>query len=364
MNEQLKFSWGHIVALIALIVICYFTFVGTAYLTDCNFMKATVVMIIVGVVLLAVFIGAQILKATNHKFGKKIVLERCLIFGSPLIFIACLYPYFHCFTVYNQNAEISQNFTTAIKASQSMFTDYEAYANQRIANYNKMLGQVIANRQSNPQAFAGCGFSEGKQNYQKDNMLKTLRLQLLSENFTRLKTEAIKWIGNSSKGASIWNVFLLGNTRQIKAAIHDWDKQLSTMSAGKLSNEEYGGINHVETFNEASASLETVDKGLDSVSALFSGSGTPSIISFFLVVVLYCALLFPYFLQDRNTKSMYTLAGKRKGGDIEEYLPQQQQHDTGSETRDTSSFDHEAPRRNDRAVAPPAQSDDDDSFTL
>ena len=56
MNEQLKFSWGHIIAFLALIVLSYITFVGVTYKTDGNFMKASIAMIVIDIVLL-VFMG-------------------------------------------------------------------------------------------------------------------------------------------------------------------------------------------------------------------------------------------------------------------------------------------------------------------
>lgn len=87
MNEQLKFSWGHIIAFLALIVLSYITFVGVTYKTDGNFMKASIAMIVIDIVLLVFFIGAQMLKATTKKFAKRIWIERIFIFGSPIVFL-------------------------------------------------------------------------------------------------------------------------------------------------------------------------------------------------------------------------------------------------------------------------------------
>ena len=45
MDEQLKFSWGHIIAFLALIFISYITFVGEVYKTDGDFTKAAITMV-------------------------------------------------------------------------------------------------------------------------------------------------------------------------------------------------------------------------------------------------------------------------------------------------------------------------------
>ena len=90
MDEQLKFSWGHIIAFLALIFISYITFVGVVYQTDGDFMKAAMTMVLVDIVLAVFFIGSQIAKATAHKFSKRIWLERIGICASPFIFILCI----------------------------------------------------------------------------------------------------------------------------------------------------------------------------------------------------------------------------------------------------------------------------------
>lgn len=144
-------------------------------------------------------------------------------------------------------------------------------------------------------------------------MVKALRLQLISENYDSLKTEATKWIESSSNGASTWNVFLLGNTKEIKKAIHEWNIQLADFSSHKMNNEEFNGYNQVNTFSEVSGSLASVDAGLDGLTGKFTGTGFPPIGYILGSIVLYFALLFPYFLQDRHTKSQLLLLGMGNG---------------------------------------------------
>jgi len=313
MNEQLKFSWGHIIAFLALIILSYITFVGVTYKTDGDFTKAAVAMVAIDVVLFVFFLGAQMMKATTRKFAKRIWVERVFVFGSPVVFLLCLIPYFHFGTVQSQDEEIVKHFTDAISASKQMFADYDSYSMERISNYDHMLGRVITNKSIHPDEFASCGFSNGKEEIQRGNMVKALRLQLISENYDSLKTEATKWIESSSNGASTWNVFLLGNTKEIKTAIHDWNVQLREFANHKMNNEEFNGYNEVKPFEEVSGSLNSVDRGLDGLTTEFTKSAFPPLGSILGAVVLYFALLFPYFLQDRHTKSQFRLLGMEKG---------------------------------------------------
>lgn len=316
MNEQLKFSWGHIIAFLALIVISYITFVGVTYMTDGDFIKASISMVVINIVLFVFFIGAQMMKATTKKFAKRIWVERIFIFGSPIVFLLCMLPYYHFGTVQSQNVEIVGLFTDAIKASKQMFSDYDSYSKERIANYEHMLDRVINNQSIQPGEFASCGFTKGNEQIQKRNMVKALHLQLISENYDSLKTEATKWIESSSNGASTWNVFLLGNTKEIKKAIHEWNIQLAVFSNHKMNNEEFMNYNQVNAFSEVSGSLASVDAGLGGLTGKFTGTSFPPIGSILSSIVLYFALLFPYFLQDRHTKSQLRLLGIAKGASL------------------------------------------------
>lgn|SRR5574344_6265 len=313
MNEQLKFSWGHIIAFLALIIISYISFVGVTYMTDGDFMKASFAMITIDIILFIFFIGAQMMKATERKFSRKIWIERFFVFGSPIAFIIAMLPFFHFGSVHSKNDDIVGHFTEAIESSKQMFSDYDSYSNERIDNYEHMLDRVITNHSIQPNEFVACGFTSGKEDIQKKNMIKTLRLQLLSQNYDSLKTEACKWIESSSNGASTWNVFLLGNTKEIKTAIHNWNEQLNEFSNNKLTNEEFNGFNEVKTFAEISRSLNSVDNGLDSLTSKFTETSFPTLGSIFGAIILFFCLLFPYILQDRHTKSQFRLIGMEKG---------------------------------------------------
>jgi hypothetical protein len=253
------------------------------------------------------------MKATSKKFAKRIWVERVFIFSSPIIFLICMLPFYHFGAVHSKDKEIVGHFTDAITASKQMFSDYDSYSMNRIANYEHMLDRVINNRSIQPGEFASCGFTKGNEQIEKGNMVKALRLQLVSENYDSLKTEAIKWIESSSNGASTWNVFLLGNTKEIKKAIHEWNAQLTDFSSHKMNNEEFMGYNHVNTFSDVSGSLESVDAGLEGLTKKFTGTSFPPVGSIIGSIVLYFALLFPYFLQDRHTKSQFRLLGMEKG---------------------------------------------------
>lgn len=346
MNKQLKFSWGHIIAFLALIFIGYVSFMGTTYLTQGNFAVGGVVTAVVIVLLFALFMGMQMTKATTRRFAKRIWTERLLVFASPLLFAVLMLPYAHFWTVNSHSEEIVGSFKRSIKASKQMFDDYETYANTRLDNYSKTLETIAAQSKTNPALFKKCGFTKGHEITQKGYMTKTLRLELLSSNYDSLRTNATQWIEASSQGASTWNIFLLGNVKQIKTAIQGWNKQLADFASHRLQNEELAG-NTVADFSETGHSLEKVEKGLEKCQLLFTAKAAPNATALLSALLLYVALLFPYILQDRHTKSRQRLLGRSKGkasGD------------------DTDSFNIDDGQDQTTSASTPA--DDYESFTL
>lgn len=305
MNEKLQFSWGHIIAFLALIAVSYISFVGFTYLTNGDFSFALIGMGITDIVYILFFIGAQQMKASGVKMKRKIIWERIFIFGSPVIFIAGMISMSHFWTVKSQNDEIVTTFKNSINSSKQLFTDYEEYSNQRIEIYHTNLSKIIANRSVDPTTYKNAGFEDAKATIQKDNMVETLRLQLLSQNYDSLKIVANKWIDDASQGASTWNVFLLGNTREIKEALGNWESQLKSFSAKEMSNEAIlEGVNHFQSNGAQNAIL-----GIDSLTASFTTQKFPTLASIIFGIVIYLMLLFPYFIQDRHTKNVYRLSG-------------------------------------------------------
>jgi hypothetical protein len=309
MNENLKFSWGHIIAFLAIIAVSYISFVGLTYLTNGDFSSAIMGMVVIDIVYILFFIGAQQMKASGVKMHRKIIWERIFIFGSPIVFIAGMIPMSHFWTVWSQNDEIVNTFTNSISNAKQLFSDYEEYSNQRIATYSKTLNEIIANRNNDAQTFRKAGFDIEKANIQKENMIETLRLQLLSQNYDTLKVVANDWINEANQGASTWNVFLLGNTREIKDALNNWENQLKSFSTRELSNEAIK--NDVPKFS--SDGVQSAIAGIDSLTAAFTTKHGPSVAAIIYGVIIYFMLLFPYVLQERHTKSPYKTLMSKKG---------------------------------------------------
>lgn len=313
MNEKLTFSWGHIIAFFAIILVSYFSFMGFMYLTNGNFFASIMGMILIDAVYLFVFLAAQLMKGSGNNISSKILWERIFVFSSPAVFIAGMIVIAHFWTVQSRSSEIVSTFKDSVGNTQQLFDDYEAYANERLKNYENGLRNIIANKSNNPEAFARAGFQDGMEQIQYNNMVETLRLQLLSDNYEKLRDGAEEWIEDAADGASVWNVFLLGNKREIRDAVETWDEDLHNSTTHVLSNEEMAGP--VKEF-KSEAAKEAIE-GIDSLDESYTTMGFPTVFAIIFGILLYLMLLFPYLIQQRHGRQVAMRYSLWKSGELD-----------------------------------------------
>lgn len=308
MNKKLKFSWGHIIAFVALIFIAYTTFVGMTYLEKGNFAIAGVWTALIVLSLLVLFMAVQQLKGCDEKFAKKIVIERILFFASPVLFVALMIPYAHTWKVQRNNDEIVEQFNEAINSSRQMFTDYENYSNNRIADYGQSVEDVLT-YDSLRGRFLNSGFTVGLEQTQKENRMEALRLQLLPCDYDSLKVVANKWIDEANHGANVWNVFLLGNINEISSAIENWHGQLAAFSTKHTLKSEEVLEGSIAPFDGNRESIQKALDGLTGLSEIYTERGWPSLWGWITGALCYIMLLFPWYIQERNTRNPFRLIG-------------------------------------------------------
>lgn len=277
MNEQLRFSWGHIIAFLALIFIAYVTFMGITYYTLGDFLMAGVGALLCVAFLSLSLLGAQIKKGAPTKFYKSIKWERTLLLMSPIVLALAFVPFNHFWSVLHRESEIAEDFKTSITYSDSIFDEYELYAQERIEALSSSLSSS----------------SEEK----RKNRTDALNLLLLSKKYDHLKDQAKKWIGDASENATVWNVFLLGNVDDIGVAVGKWTSNLNKVSSKRLLFE----AEDVETFNLECAAKQKTIQGLEdlkskykSIDFQFNG------LSILTMVICFLMLLCPYFIQERH----------------------------------------------------------------
>lgn len=304
-NQTLKFSWGHIIAFVALVFISYVTYMGDFYKNGGDFTSSAIKVLMVDIAILITFIGAQIYKGTDEKFNRSIIIERVLICLTPIVFLWAMIPYNHFWTVFNSRDSIERSFTASIEESKLMFENYEQYSTARIASYDSLLQNAIANKENDKVAYVKTGFKGANDATLKQIYTETLKLQLQSQNTDSLKTSAIKWIDEANQGATVWNAFLIGNIDKISEAIEGWNKQLVDVSKPVLSNE----LSSTKPFDADMSSCNAVKSELKQLRNMYIQTSGVRLNTVWTGIILFLMLMFPYFLQKRNTRAtgLYSL---------------------------------------------------------
>ena len=127
MNVLLKFSWGHILASLAVIATAYGTFVGLTYRLGGGYIVPGVITFVVSLVLVLSFSTLQRLKGTDSGFAACIRRERILFFSFPFILCVLMVPFMHSLTVHSREDAIRTRFEQSIQDSRKMFDSYEEY---------------------------------------------------------------------------------------------------------------------------------------------------------------------------------------------------------------------------------------------
>jgi len=308
MNETLKFSWGHIVAFLAMIMISYVTFTGAAYLYDTNLLVSALWAIASFLVMFVVFVGTQQMKAVEKNFTRSIVLERIGVVLSVvvLVLLVTISPFKHFWTVYSNKSEIMDEFAMSIDSSKSIFENYDAYVEERI---EKTL------QSKSPE---------------KNAQAELMRLQLQpsfstqteSFDYQTKKLEIEQWI-DKARQSSVWNVFVIGNLTKIQSGVEMWKTTLESWSSKKF----YDG--DMEPYK----ATYDITSNFNNLKQKFTNSVAFQWRAILWALVGYFCMALPWLLQRRPVKNPNSLFGKKEWTAEEDYeeqiseqsVPQQEQ---------------------------------------
>ena len=287
MNRKLRFSWGHIVAFLALIFIAYVVFMGATYYTIGNYYVGLITMGCCVLLIVLTILGAQVLKGVDKKFHRSIIWERTLIALSPIMMCVVGIPFSHFWTVQSSEDRIVNQFKNSVNSSLGIFADYESYSQERINLLKTNLRTSIKDDQI------------------IDNRVNELSL-FLNNSTAKSIEEAKVWISKVNKDPSIWNIFLFGNISTIESTINRWTESLNEHSAKSLSSE-----NEPILFSTDNPNKEKALSGLASLKSIYQTTGRPNALAIFTLLVCYMMLLCPYFVQERHSRSVEAFFGKK-----------------------------------------------------
>lgn len=315
MYKNLKFSWTHILAFIALIAIGVLVYLGSEPYYESGRVNGGAVLWAVGiVVLLAVgFIGAQQLKGVDndHSFEKCIRWERFLYFAAPVFLLFAMVKVNHSLNIVRHiNADGSQTVSEAVEACNSLLTAYDSYVDNRVAAYDAYLRKVQNNKYFDSDTYEKVRFQGQKVDEESIEIEKSILRLLITAHYDTFKNGVTVWMDNyqakaSNFGAvSGWNPFILVNVYRLKDALKSWNEALAGLSAKKLTTEG----KTVASF-DGSGIVGPATKKLDQLVTVDHDNFLLSSIVYF--IIFFVMLRLPYWVQERNGVSTYRLFGRR-----------------------------------------------------
>lgn len=296
MYKNLKFSWAHIIALVALLSMGVLIFLSDSPISEQGDVNSTAVWraLLWCLAVAVLFVGAQQLKGVDNSlsFRKCIWAERLLFFASPIALLLCMAPVNHTFNIIRHISDDAGETTSmVVSTTDDMFSAYEEYVGNRVKAYESSLGQS---------EFGAMKI---------DVELQLLQLRLKNSEYDAFKLQTRYWLDdwkrNSGTDAmSGWNPFILTNIYKVKEAIQSWSEAMTGLSSTRLKYESpdtyaFNGTPFVHKINQNLDNLVSVDEDRLSLS---------TVVYFLLSLAL---LSLPYWVQERNGVSTYRLFGRR-----------------------------------------------------
>lgn len=317
MHEKLKFSFGHIIAFLALMALGYVIFMSVTYYTKGSYLLAGAVTLGIMALMLLLLFRLQLLKGVNSNFEKKIVHERITLVLFTLVCIASFVVFSHFWTVESKKDEVAGKFNQAMVVSQQLFDDYDIYVTNRIESYSLLLTDnqtPVANnnnaKHSNKAKNKVVATSQKADSLTRSLLVKGLELQLRPQQYKDLQYKAEKWINKAQSNFSIWNVFLLGNINNIGASMNNWNEMMGELSTHKMNAEH----DTVLTFNHNEVVVQSVQE-LELIKEICVQTSSPKKKAW-LAGLVFLLLYLPWIIQARSPKSMVNICKRKIPGGL------------------------------------------------
>jgi hypothetical protein len=306
---QSKFSLADLLAVLAALAFGFVCFLGANFLnidsvkvwgmpqtTGCIVMA-----VVCSVLLLGTALGAKLLKRTNRNFKTCFVWEVILLLLFIVFagfFATKTSPFPHYFTVTAQKSEIMSNLQESINKADSMFIEYESYAENRKTLYRQRLSRVAKARWLRPGEYVEYGFDRSSgvsDDVQIDNKMFTLHADLFPSNYSDtiankgIKEVATDWLQNAKDKTSTWKpIGIVGVVKDIEENSNDWLKTLVELSEVREQGEEAVDFEYSLLFGDVKTSFTKLE--------------SPSPLSIGLTVLVYILMILSWFVAYRSTR--------------------------------------------------------------
>ena len=297
MHKQLKFSWAHILALLAALFFGYMAFVGNAYRSGGNIDMSVLCAVVMALVAIGAAVIPQMFKASDWNMKLTIKVERFFIlFFTPALCIIMLgiTGGFNYINIVSNEADIEGKFAKAKRSASDMFTEYDEYSRARVE------ALFVSNS-----SYAGPGrdtipATELPSAIQKENMKLLLKDKITFDNreLANFRNEVEEYLGG--RDTSIYNVSVLSDIQALQSSMQEWYAFLSRTADTNLSFEP------AHAAFESSAKTTNAINDLQSLQEIINDSRIhPNQAWYYIILIIIGlgCLYLPWIAQPRNPRS-------------------------------------------------------------
>jgi hypothetical protein len=286
--NQTKLSLADLLTVLGAAVFGFFCFLSLNFLSLGETVPSVVWAAVLALILGGLALGAKLLKRTSQNFKTCIIWEWVLLFLFAVVAIFALFPFSHYFAVSEQKDEIQEKVTANITQAESMFADYENYANNRLNIYESKLKSITAGKSVNPTEYSNYGFVAGTDdNTQVENKMFTLRAQLYPSNYEEMKQVDTDWLASSKATVANWKpIGIVMVMNEVESNLTSWKNELVQYSTFRAQGETANDFDYTLAFDDATGRITELD--------------SPTSLSILYAIGLYALMLLSYFITKRH----------------------------------------------------------------
>lgn len=298
--EKAKFSFAWVIAVIALMAFSYISFMGLVYWQVFNVGLCVLLTLVVD----ALIIGCVVImcRAKNSRW-RRIGLLGQLLFGIIVLalLLGASVMFAHFTKIVKQQDSVKVAYAAAIEDAHNMDGKYEEYVEDRCNSYIRCLESLSPSDPIFKALFSNSlslGFSKSAIISKCASNLKNL-LKGSNDNGELVKKREL-WLGDIS--ASVWNLSLPANIRDITVSVNKWIDNYKALSAKVYTGESEVSPYENTSFNENVSTLQSICRTV----------GWPSLLAVILAFVCYVLIMLPWIITPKNIASL--------GGDFDDIV--------------------------------------------
>ncbi len=304
--QKSSFNFATVFSLMVLLVFAYIAYLGMVYWRQGDQTLPILLSIsLIVVVSLCVFIMCKS-KATRWRNVGRVGQW---VFGFIVLvaFVAGSVPFTNFLRVLSDSDHIKQMVNTTCDKAIGIDADYEAYVDQRVANYRNSLSRIASGKANRPSDYQLCmGKAPGATDEQRiGNLAKSLRSRLLPDSAANVISERHKWL-ERAKNENVMNPLTPANVNKVSSCVDNW-----VVNYRELSKVSYQGEENVPEFQ-----VTAFDNSLKTLIQTYSSLKAPSIVALIIALICFAIMLFPYWITEGDLAAATSTSHRKskKGG--------------------------------------------------